>query len=408
MTSKTKRAAALILLTLALPGLLSGCWDSKELNHLLVVTGIALDTSDQPDKIDITVQVGDFSSGDSGGGGGGGGSDASSSPAIILKTTSNTVLSGFSRLDQDSNHRLLMQHNQIRLFGIELAQQGLSEHMDIFMRDPKARLEIPILVVDGRGEDALTAKLSQESISGIFLGGMMTQVSKMSMYYKVRLIDFVRALLEKTTAPVIPIVKVVTPDEEKEKEEKEKKQEIHLDGLAVFRGSQMIGRLDNKDTLGYLWSLGNVNKGNVEVSEGNNRAIMYITSLDCTQSVSLRNDGGIKVDLSVRSVLNLGEVYGFADQEPQELMKQLRKMSEETIKETILHSLRSAQELKSDIFGFGAAVQRKYPKQWKEMEPRWEELFLDLELDVQSKVILPLPGQVVQSLDMAKGAEENG
>lgn len=398
MTFK-KRAAVLVFMTLALPGLLSGCWDSKELNHLLVVTGIALDASDQPGKVDIAVQIGNFSSG---GGSEGGGSDVTSSPAFLLKTTGETVLSSFNTLDRDSNHRLLMQHNQIRLFGIELAQQGLSEHMDIFMRDPKARLEIPILVVDGRGEEALAAKLSQESISGIFLGGMMTQASKMSMYYKVRLIDFVSALLEKTTAPVIPIVKVVTTDEEK------KEQEIHLDGLAVFRESQMIGRLDNQDTLGYLWALGDVNKGNVEVSKGDNRAIMYITSLDCKQSVSLGRDGGVKVDLFIQSVLNLGEVYGFTDQQPPELMKELRQLSEETIKETVLRTFHSAQELKSDIYGFGAAVRRKYPKQWKEMEPRWEELFPKLELNVRTKVILPLPGQVVQSLDMAKGAEDNG
>lgn len=398
MRIQVQRTLTIIFLALALPVFLSGCWDSRELNRLLIVTGIALDKSEAPGEIDITIQVGDFAEKSSSDGGGSGGT--SSTPTIILKSTSDTLLKGFNELNRDSNHHMLIQHNQIRLFSIELAQQGIEEHLDLFMRDPKARLEVPLLIVDGRAEDVLTAKLSQESISGIFLGGMLAELSKMSVSYRVRMIDYVYSALEKSSAPIIPIVKV-TPAGSGDEEQ----QEIHLDGIAVFRDGKMIGRLDNEDTLGYLWSLGDVRRSSIEIKEGKDQAVINITNLECHQTVTLRPDGGVKVDLFLKGSLNLGELRGFSKMKPDELMPHLKKLAEEAFKDQIMSTLHAAQELNADIFAFGTEVYRKYPKQWSQMEADWERIFSDLELNVTADMYLPLPGQIVQSLQMEKGME---
>lgn len=398
---KGKKRIALALLVLSMPGLLTGCWDSWELNHLFVVTGLALDVSDQPDKLDLTIQVGNFSSGK----GSGGGSDSGDSSPLLLKATGDTVLSGIDQCNQDSNHRLLMQHNQVRLFGMDLAKQGLGDHLDVFLRDPKSRLEIPLLVVDGKGAEALEAKLSQEPISGIFLGGMMTQVSMTSMYHKVRLIDFTKALMEKTTAPVIPIIKVETEEKAEKKE-----QTIHLEGLAVFRESKMVGQLDNEDTQGYLWALGNIKRGSIEAIEGENRARLNITNLECSRTLSLKPDGGVKAVLSVRGLVGLTELNGFADLKPEKMLDHLSTLCEKTVRERIEHSFRSAQALNADIFGFGNTMRQHHPKEWRQekMGENWDQLFSDMELSVDVSIHLPLPGQVVQSIEMAKEANPDG
>lgn len=298
-----------------------------------------------------------------------------------------------------------MQHNQVRLFGMDLAKQGLGDHLDVFLRDPKSRLEIPLLVVDGKGAEALEAKLSQEPISGIFLGGMMTQVSMTSMYHKVRLIDFTKALMEKTTAPVIPIIKVETEEKAEKKE-----QTIHLEGLAVFRESKMVGQLDNEDTQGYLWALGNIKRGSIEAIEGENRARLNITNLECSRTLSLKPDGGVKAVLSVRGLVGLTELNGFADLKPEKMLDHLSTLCEKTVRERIEHSFRSAQALNADIFGFGNTMRQHHPKEWRQekMGENWDQLFSDMELSVDVSIHLPLPGQVVQSIEMAKEANPDG
>jgi spore germination protein KC len=398
MKTNPMHTCALTLLLLALPIFLSGCWDSRELNRLYVVTGMALDKSDTPDQIDVSVQIGNFSQKGSGKSDNGG--EKSSKPTTILKTTCENVLSGINELNRDSNRSMLMQHNQVRLFGIELAQQGIEEHLDLFIRNPKSRPETPLLIVDGRAEDVLTAKLSQEPISGIFLGGMLTELSKVSVHYRIRMIDFLYSDLEKSSAPVIPIIKVKT-----EGSDDEEKQEIHLDGIAVFHDGKMIGRLDNEDTMGYLWALGDVKKSNIDVAEGENRATMHITSLENQHTVTLQPDGSVKVDLFLKGSLILGEMHGFTDMKPPELMPYLEKLAEKTFKDRVMHAFHSAQELKADIFDFGSEVYRKYPQQWSEMEDQWNSIFADLELNIKTDMRLPLPGQIMQSLEMEKGME---
>lgn len=45
--------------------------------------------------------------------------------------------------------------------------------------------------------------------------------------------------------------------------------------------------------------------------------------------------------------------------------------------------------MNADVFGFGEAVRRKYPREWPQYEKMWEELFpvfLDVRLEVDAKI----------------------
>ncbi len=48
------------------------------------------------------------------------------------------------------------------------------------------------------------------------------------------MLDFMSNLIDKTTAPIAPIIKVVEQDE---------KNKIVIDGMAVFKGDKLVGRL---------------------------------------------------------------------------------------------------------------------------------------------------------------------
>jgi len=394
-------AAVLILSTLAT---LTGCWDNREIDKLFILTGTALDVAaDDPNKISVTLQVANIKQGEAGsgeantggsttaGGNTKGGNAAGASPVILLNAVSDSLLGGVTEMNRSSNHKLLFQHNQIRIFGIELAERGVKKHLDLLLRDQQPRLEVPLAVVDGRAEEALTAKLSQEPITGIFMGGMFEDLSEMSEEYRVRLIDFVQRLLDGTAAPVMPIIKVTDGIES---------QEIKLEGMAVFKDDRMIGRLSNDETLGYIFSFGEVQRVNMAVTDGSDRAVLHVTSLDCQREITLRPDGGVKVDLSVNSVLGVREMYGFKGMKAPELLKRLETLAQEEIKRKITDCFRVAQGMKADVFEFCTEVYKKYPQQWGEMESRWDEIFTDIDFNVQAKVSIPGTGQIVESLEM--------
>ncbi len=392
MPARFKNMAAAVL-TFCVPAMfLTGCWDSRTIEDQLILTGISMDVSDNPNQISVMAQGANIKQGKAGSGetGNEGGDEF-----IVLKATGDSVMACLTEIDRDSSQRILFPHNQIRLFGIELAEQGIQKHLDLIMRDPKARFEVPLAIVDGRGEEALTAKLAEMPISALFLGNLFEAQAGISVQYRVRLIDFVQRLLDDAASPVVPIIKVTTGEDEK--------QEIKIAGMAVFHGDKMVGRLTNEEAIGYILSFGDVKRCNISVYDGTDIAGLHIATLDCKREVTLQQDGGVRVSLTINSVANVSELHGFEEMKPPELLKHLENLAQEEIKNKITGCFSAAQTLAADIFGFCTMVFKKYPRQWSEMKARWGELFTDIDLHVQVKVRIPETGQIVQSLEI----EEN-
>lgn len=253
-----------------------------------------------------------------------------------------------------------------------------------------------MLVVEGNAGEAISAKLAEEELCGIFLAGMLEDQVHISPAYRVRLIDFMKTLLEGTTSAVIPLVKLFNEG---------KKQSINIIGMAVFKDDRMVGRLSNDDSLGYIWSLGNVRTSNVMLTEGTGTAVLHISRLDCKRKVALRPDGGVRVELHLTGISGIGELGGFGQTKPAELMPYLETLAKAEIRERVLATFEVAKELQADIYGFGTSVYHAYPRQWKEMEGNWDELFQQLELIVEVDLRLANTGQIVQSLTMEENSQ---
>ncbi|NMA15164.1 MAG: hypothetical protein GX930_08020 [Clostridia bacterium] len=58
------------------------------------------------------------------------------------------------------------------------------------------------------------------------------------------------------------------------------------------------------------------------------------------------------------------------------------------MKKEVLSAWEKARQYNTDIFGFGEAVHKKYPKQWEEIEDEWDDYFpeIKLSLEVEAKL----------------------
>lgn len=56
-----------------------------------------------------------------------------------------------------------------------------------------------------------------------------------------------------------------------------------------------------------------------------------------------------------------------------------------------------AQELDSDIFGFGAELNRTNPEKWAELRERWDEEFPRVDVQVEVKAKLRRSGLLIRS-----------
>jgi spore germination protein KC len=393
MTAR-KKYSALLLLTAVLAALLSGCWDNHELDTLFIVTGVALDAAGDSDQTDITLQVSKTQpkSGDSGQPG------PQDDAMLLLKSTRHTLLEAMMAFNRSSSRTLLLQHNQVLVMGARLAEQGVWNHMDVFLRERSTRMEVLMIIAENRAEEVVSAKLGQEKLSGIYLSRMVQNLSNVSPYYKVRMLDFASRLLDKSTAPVAPLISVV---------EEDGGQEIRMLGMAVFKGDRMIGRLSNDETSGYVWAMGPVEQCEVVAGTDAGRAVFQIMRMDCDREAELREDGGVRVTLRVNAVLNVGELQGFEGIKTDELLPYLSGLAQDGIRSRIMDTFEIARGLNADIYEFGALIHGKYPREWKSMKAEWDAIFPEIVFDVQVNARISATGQIINSLGMEAEKGEN-
>lgn len=389
MNKKLRVLATIAAIIITLSVLLSGCWDNVEIDELFIVTGVALDTAETLENIDLTVQIGQIKQSSRGsaqsGSSGGSGGESQEGEFLTFQTTTDTILKGVSEFNRDSRHKLMMHHNQALLFGADLAAQGIQKHLDYFLRDQQARLEVPVIVVDGRADEILKTPLKEEEISGVYIAGMFEDLSKISIKYRERLVDFISKLLDDSTAPVAPMLKI---------EESGQNKEIVLSGFAVFKGDRMVGSISNAETLGYIFAMDKVKSCEFPIKDNEGQAVLHIVSLKTQRKVKIDENGKVSAALKVAATVHLGEQHGFENIPSKQKLDYISELAQEELKNAILTTFYATQFMQTDIYGFGLSVYQKYPKKWKAMQENWDNIYSQMELSVDVQVKLTATGQI--------------
>ncbi len=380
-----------IFMVLAVLFGMTGCWDSHELDTIFIVTGLGLDTGEQPDEVNVGVQIVRVAGGSDGSGASdsSGGGDGGSS--ISLEASGKSVLAALSTLRHESTRTLFLHHNQMIVFGKELAQQGIQKHLDMFLRDEETRMETLVLVADGKAKEVLSTELDQDKLSGVAVTRMMRQYANISVYLNVNMLHLVSKLLQKTTAPLIPIVEV--------KGEGEKKR-LDISRMAVFKDDRMVGELDWDEITGYLWAMGDINEGILEISTEKGTVSMNIIQVSSKSVPVLQADGRIGVILDIDTVLDIEEMNGFGDVKLGELHNMLMQEAQKTVEQRVYTTFEKARQLNADIYGYGGKFHIKYPKQWKDLEQRWDTVYPSMQLVLRVKTHISGTGKTSLTLDM--------
>lgn len=344
---------------------ITGCWDRRELNSLGIVMAFAIDKAEEPGKIEITAQIlkpSGITNPQSGGGGSGGGSKA----YFNLKNTGNTVFSILRGFTHKMGRRLYMSHNKLLIFGQSIAEEGIQKHIDFFFRDHEPRPDVLILIAKGNASRVLEIEPLLEKIPGVGLSEILEGQGSTSQTAIIPLNEFLNRLMSKTTAPIAPMIE----------RGEGKSQEIKIWGTGVFKKDKLIGQLNLTETRGLLWVLNKVKSGilDVECSDGRDKVSIEISRAKSRITPEIK-DGNIhmKVKIEVEGKLG-GQMCPENLTEPLAL-EALKGKTIAGVKNEIMSAVKKARQLNADIFGFGEDVYKKYPKVWKGIEDKWEEIF---------------------------------
>jgi|LSQX01.1.fsa_nt_gb spore germination protein KC len=394
MKNRVQAQINMVILLILITVFTVGCWDSREINRLSIIAGLGFDMDPAAKKLAVTYQsivpsqvTTSPSSGDSGGGGGQIGSgglqtiqldhDAGSSPYEVL-----------NRYTQHGSRIPFYQHTQVIVFGKEAAEQGLYPILDTIVRNPAGRPNILLAIADKKASDILAFQDGMESIQAIGVANIIKLSANFSRYPAVTYSDFTCRLISKTTAPVAPIIGIF---EEKGPEGKKQKK-IRINGTAVFKEDKMIGKLDEQESSGLLWVTDEIKKGFVVIPEASLEIVQAKTKI-----IPELNRGKIMITVEIKEEANLIQ-YNVAKNLTPEIISQLEKAQAREIESQVKAAIEKSMSLSADVFGFGEAVHRKYKKEWKELEPKWDDIYPTIEVSVKVKTSLNEIGDINKAI----------
>lgn len=384
---KALKIAFLIVLSLLL---LSGCWNRTEINDIAIVTAVGLDLLEDDNmrlslQIAVPAQLGQAT----------GPTQSGGKSTFIVSELGGTISEAFRHLQEKLPRRIFFSHSRVLIIGEDLARNGVTHILDFYARYQEPRMHSSIIVTKGKAVDILKQEPTLENVSAEEANELIKR--KVGLMISIR--DFLDMLLTEGVEPVAPQF-VLEPLEVKSDSQTIEKQAIN--GAAVFKGDKLVGWMNDGETRGILWLRNEMKKGVITVNIGEERGGGKIsTNIIRSESdiVPELKDGKVTITINTRAEMNVLENASEVNLGDPENIDKLEKEIEKEIKDRMRMTLDKAQgELESDIFGFGEALYKKYPKEWNNTyKEKWDDEFSEVEVIVKPKVFVRRVGLIRHS-----------
>lgn len=372
--------------------LLSGCWSRRELNELAIILGMGIEKSGN--QYLISVQVVDPKEVATQKGGSG------SAPVILYTATGDTLSEAIRKVM--TPRVLYPAHLRVLVIGEELAREGITEPLDLFSRARQVRPDFFVLVARGqKAEDILKVLTPLEKLPS---NSIMRMLERLEITWAptigVTLDELLSDLSSEGKNPAIGGIRVRGDKEiASEKANIEKANPyalLQLSGIAAFdRSGKLVGWLSEEESKGLNYILGNVQQtlGIVPCPEGGKMALRSVRAESKIKGHVEKGKPRIDVEVQVES--DIEEVLCSIDIMRTESIAQLEKIAEKNLQELMEASIRKAQKsYRSDIFGFGEAINRADPVYWEERKSDWNQIFPQLTVNVKTDVKIRRTGVI--------------
>ena len=382
-----------IVFTFLLLSFLTGCWSNQELNHSTLVHGVGFDTKD--DQLRIALEIVQPSSN------GSGSEDVESQGSgehIILEEDTDTLLEGARELIKYTKRRLDFGHTKVWIITEDLAKEDFISTLGLIRRDQMLRLNSHIFITKDNPTDILNTPTMYEHLVASELDSSLNQTQYVAEYAPITMREFYKLIEGPIPNAYIPMLYL---------EEVNKQKVTALDGVAVIKKDRMVGELDRTETAGLNILLNHVKGGNIQVNLNDEEKIsLEIATLKTKLNPTLN---GSKVDVAIQVEMEGTLADNMTPRKINEsFLKEIETALEEKIEATTLATLNTLQEdLQTDITNIGLKTYRKYPRQWKKISSKWDEIFAGAEVSIEVDTNVLHQGLINESVNRHKTPHNN-
>jgi spore germination protein KC len=171
-------------------------------------------------------------------------------------------------------------------------------------------------------------------------------------------------------------------------------------GIGVFQEDRLVGWLNQLESRVYNYITNHVTSSIAEFECPNSKGKFTIDVVDAKAKLRPRiANGEPKITLEQSILANVEEVACDIDLKEEADVLQLQEAANTRQEEIFMDGIRKVQSYGADIFGFGEAFHRAYPRQWHAWEPQWDERFRNIEVSVHMNIQLQRIGKIISPFE---------
>lgn len=396
--TKKRRMVWIAMLFHFLPLVLSGCWDSVDLERRAAILAMAIDEVPleemkeeervsfiEPKEIPtmkkrlmkVTVQIaipGRIPLGPGGGEGsiGGGGKKT----VWVLRVIAHSLVDAMNSLQQQLSQEIFLGYLRVIIISEEFARKGVEDIRDYIKRTPLIRRNAWLIISKGEASPILEAEPALERVPAIYILSTLDRAITIGKLPPIYSGIFFSTVESKGKEGVLPYVEL-----------KKEKGNISLEGLAIFRKEKMVGKTLPLE-IGLFMEVEGINPAGYDmlVPIGQNK----IVALKATYRVSkieVKEEGGevkAMVKIYVETDFSGKQDPSIIIDNPSALEKIVRE-GERVLKKGHLKLLQKTKRLRSDIYGIGEHVRAKLPDYWRKnikTKERWEKIYAKMPIRI--------------------------
>jgi spore germination protein KC len=377
---------------------LTGCWSSHEVNTLAVAVCIGIDKTENGYLVTEQVLNPRVMASKKA---------TAESPVVIYTAEGNDLAEIIRRFTTQSSRILYNADLRMVVFGEDVAKGGIQNILDYFLRNYEYRTDFYFVIAKNSTANEVLGILTPiETVPGfsMYLSLKMSE-KKWAAMKSVRIIEMVNSIIADGDNPVLTGIEIsqdeISPKSTDILKQSGEYKKLKYTGMGAFNKDKLVGWLDEDESKGYNYITGNV-KNTIEYADYDSKVKITYEVLNAksrTKVYFLENKPAIEVKIKIKC--NIEIVEGEFDVSAEENKQVLNKLLASKVKLLCEKALNKAQkELKTDIFGFGEAIHRKYPKTWEKLKDDWNDKFTDLPVNITVEAETNQLGQITKPLFM--------
>lgn len=370
--------------------ILTGCWDTRELNTIGVVYAVGLEEDENNKQIICTIQIAVPSALKQT-------ASRSESAVEILEVRGDTISDAVRNLTEKVDRFPDFSQNKIIVIDETLARKGILPIFDFLKRNYQVHNTQWIAIAKpGKVKEVLGEQHGIGNIQGSYLNDIINIAKNNAKITNITMMEFYKRALSDGINPVAGVIGTTEmPNLPIEKKSNNTSTGVKFSGTAVFKKDKLLGYLNTEETKGYNWITGDIKNGNVNISSilDTNKFIgIGLENLKPKIKPEIVNNK-IVFHIKVKGEGNIDEVLDGTDYSDVKIIKRLEEELGSVLEDEIRMCLIKIQKtFNSDIVGFGSVLNKKYPKVWKAKKDNWNDVFATVQYTVDVDIQLRSPG----------------